>query len=87
LIHTRVLTVVNNSTLSVVTRIQLGGVYDSDMTITPGGKTPYFLEMQSRSDGAVIPINTSTNELETPIPVGMYPAASAMTPDGKTLYR
>jgi len=40
----------------------------------------------SPNSGTVTPISTATNSAGPPIPVGAFPDAMAITPDGKTVY-
>ncbi|HEY6472703.1 MAG TPA: hypothetical protein VIY26_07410 [Acidimicrobiales bacterium] len=57
-----------------------GSVY-KDIAITPDGRKLYEVDSSGRS---VIPIDTSTNQAGTPIPVGLNPRGVAVTWDGTT---
>jgi len=62
------------------------------IAVTPDGQTAYVVSQngygagQDVPDGTVTPITTATNTPGKPITVGKYPAAIAITPDGKTAY-
>jgi DNA-binding beta-propeller fold protein YncE len=59
---------------------------DSDIVITPNGRTVYVAGSVN-GNSYVIPIDTATNQLGAPIPVSAgSPGLLAMSPDGATLY-
>ena len=53
------------------------------VAITPDGATAY---VANESTNSVTPIDTATNTLGTPIPVGSVPRLIGITPDGATAY-
>lgn len=61
----------------------------SSLAVTPNGKVLYVgvVGPTENYDGSnVVPVDTATGTAGTPIPVGPYPGAIAVTPDGSKVY-
>jgi len=89
-------TLIDTAANKALKAIKVGAGTDA-IAITPDGRTAYVVSGRPVTNGTfcgqapppadtVTPISTATNTALTPIPVGQYPSAIAITPDGRTAY-
>jgi autotransporter-associated beta strand protein/YVTN family beta-propeller protein len=83
--------VINTATNKLVLSIPLptGSTSPAGVAITPNGQYVYVANMNNQNGsttGTVSVIQTSTNTVLAPIPVGNSPIGVAITPDGKFVY-
>lgn len=80
--YTDKVAVINTTTNTVVTYVQVGGG-PSGLSLSPDGSRLYVVNTESSS---ISVINTSTDQVISTIQVGSYPYGVVVSPDGNTVY-